>query len=213
VPAADEAKKANEPAKVDEAGEDVINIGLAFSLAEYGRKNKSPDSLVAAARILRKIRTTPLTDKPTDEAPKGEKPDKVEAGSEVSLVAESDKMLAEARKMAPDDKLIADLADRAAKEKTRAALGGPRSYSGAIRAGHTQTHNVSFRVGELASVTVSGNGVTFFRVKAINDAGVVVSENSGRYVNLRWVPERTRAFRIVITSEGPGPSNYQFYTN
>jgi len=212
-PAADEAKKADEPAKVDQAGEDVIHIGLAYSLAEYGRKNKSPESLVTAARMLRRIKTTPITEKPTDEGPKGEKADDVKAGAEVSLVAEADKLLDEARKMAPDDKLIGELADRAAKEKTRAALGGPRSYSGAIRAGHTQTLNASFRVAELASVTVNGNGVTVFRVKAINDAGVVVSENSGRYVNLRWVPERTRAFRIVITSEGPGPSSYQFYTN
>jgi hypothetical protein len=210
-PAADE-KKAEEP-KVDQAGEDVIHIGLAYSLAEYGRKNKSPESLVTAARILRKIKTTPITEKPTDEGPKGEKADEVKAGAEVSLLAESDKLLDEARKMAPDDKLIGELADRAAKEKTRAALGGPRSYSGAIRAGHTQTLTVSFRVAELASVTVNGNGVTVFHVKAINDAGVVVSENSGRYVNLRWVPERTRVFRIVITSEGPGPSSYQFYTN
>src|SRR5262249_28053687 len=124
------------------AAEDVRNIALASQLAEYGRQHKSPESLIAAARILRAIRTTPGTDKATVSEGK-EEGDGKEAPS---LLDQSDEMLKEAKHMAPDDSVIGQLIDRASRGK-RGSVGGARSYFHRPGAGTVISHNVRFVAG------------------------------------------------------------------
>ena len=70
------AAKAKPSAEADA----VQQLHLAHSLIEYGRKNKAPEALIIAARILAANGTVELKEKPTHEAapdaPKGEKKDK-----------------------------------------------------------------------------------------------------------------------------------------
>ncbi len=212
--AADEAKKDDtSTVKPNPAAEDVANVALAYRLAEYGRKHKSPEMLVSAARILRHVKTTPGKETPKIEAPKGEETPKDEPLEAASLMDESKKMLADAKKLAPDDAIVAELVERAAKEKTRGSLGGPRTYRRALRPGFTNTWGVNFVGHRPASVSVTGNGIAVFTVEAINDGGQVVAVNTGPYPSLNWVPAFTRRFTLRVRNDGGGFSGYTLYHN
>src|SRR5262245_57699392 len=150
APAADDKKDEKKGAPAAEAHDafpdDVQQIALAYQLAEMGRRAKAPDLLVSAARILRRIKPVEGDTKPEVKGGEDAK------GEKVVLVKESDKLLAEAKALAPDDKAVAAAADKAAKEDLvfppvpgkRGTYGGPRSYHHQPGAGVTLTWNRSF---------------------------------------------------------------------
>jgi hypothetical protein len=209
APAADETKADARAGHAD----DVRYIAMAYELAEYGRAKKAPEALIAAARVLRGIRTTPGEEKVKVDGAKDEKDQTAEPGEAVSLVAESDKLLEEAKKMAPKDKAIKELANQMANESRRPAVGGPRSYSYGIRQNVTHYWNISFFGGMPASVTVQGNGNNYFTVESSNERGTIVAQSSGRHPHITWVPAATRTFTIRVRNNGPGPAHYTMYTN
>lgn len=206
---ADEKKDDSVQVKPDPVSDDVRHIALAYDLADYGRSIKSPEMLISAARILRKIRTTPGKEKPTIEDGKDEKDDSDEP---VSLVAESDKLLAEARKLAPDDAIIGELAERAAKEKTRGSVGGPRSHYHKPGAGVKLTWNVTFKAGQPASVAVQGNGKNTLTLTVTGPGGHYLYW-SGPNPSVSWVPKVTKTYTISVTNDGPGACAYRMYHN
>lgn len=189
------------------AAEVVREIGMAVQLADYGRKEKSPQMLIAAARILRHIHTTPGSDEP--KAEKGE----VAKQKPASLADLSEKLLDEARKMAGDDKTILEMADRVAKEeKTRGALGGPRSYTHAPGDGSVLTWNVRFRPGVPASVSVVGNGRNMLTTTVQGPGGYYFTW-TGHNASTSWIPAVPGPTSITVVNDGPGPCYYTMYHN
>src|SRR5262249_15687578 len=180
---------------------------MAYELADYGRAKKAPEALIAAARVLRGIRTTPGEEKAKVDGAKDEKDQAVEAGEPVSLVAESDKLLEEAKKMVPKDKAIQSLANQLANETRRPAVGGPRAASAGVPPNGTHYWTISFIGGMPASVTVQGNGHSFFTVEASNERGTIVAQSSGRHPHITWVPGATRTFTIRVRNNGPVPAH------
>lgn len=207
----DEAKK--EPPTTSPAAQDVANVAMAYRLAEYGRKHKTPEMLVAAASILRHIKGTPGDAKPKIEAPKGEEAPQDEAVEATSLMEESKKLLAEAKKMARDDAVLTELIERVGKEKTRGSLGGPRTFARRLRPGFVHSWAVNFVGQQVASASVTGNGVAVFTLEAVNDTGRVVAVATGRYPSISWVPVATRHFSIRVRNDGGGVSAYTLYHN
>jgi hypothetical protein len=206
APAEKEAK--DKEAKV--AGETVKNIGMAIQLAEYGRQEKAPEMLIAAARILRK--TPPA--KPGKDEPEAKGGNaKAEKRELASLVEASDKLLDEARKMAADDKVLLELADRVAKEDpTRGAIGGPRAYTHNPGDGVNLTWSVNFRPGVPASVTVRGDGVNRLRT-VVRGPGGYYYEWTGFNANTNWVPGVWGPTTITVINLGPGAAFYTLYHN
>lgn len=209
---ADEVKKevkkelSPEDKEAAEAGEEARQIGLATDLAEQGRKEKAPEMLLTAARILRSVHTSPGKDEPRVEGGTAEKQ------KPASLVEASDKLLQEARDMAPDDKAIADLADRIAKIKARGALGGPRSYRHFPGDGVSLTWYVRFRVGVPASVTVRGDGINTLTTVVQGPGGYYFSW-TGRNAHTSWVPGVPGVTTITVTNDGPSRADYTMYHN
>jgi hypothetical protein len=205
--------KADVKEKEEDAAE-VKHIAMAYDLALYGRETKSPEMLIAAAKVLRTIKTVPSKDAPKVQGDKGEK-EEATAGEAVSLLKVSDGWLKEARDMAKDDAMVNEMADRAgkAKEKSRGSLGGPRSWSGALRTGFTAAWGVNFVVGAPATVSVSGNGVAIFTLSATNENGVVVASSTGRNPSITWVPVMTRPFTVRLHNDAGGLSAYTIYHN
>jgi hypothetical protein len=210
----DETKKAEGPPKLNPAGIDVKNIALAYELAEYGRKNKNPEMLVSAARILRRIKPTAGKGDPKIEAPRGEEVKEDKVPELVSLTDQSKALLEEAKKMAPDDAVVGELIERVNKDTTtRGSLGGPRAFTRFIRPGGVHAWGVNF-VGHVpATVSVTGNGVTIFTIQAINDQGIVVVSSTGTYPSLCWAPAFTRHFTLRVRNDGPVPCTYTLYHN
>ncbi len=206
---ADEKKGDDAPAKPDPVVKDIENIGLAYQLAEYGRKNPVPEALVTAAIILRKIGTLPLTEKPTTEVDKGapkadkEKPPAEEA---VSLIAESDKLLAEARTKAKDDKLLLDLIERISKEKGRPGIvvSGPRVAKGVVVAGRRQLWVPRvYRARELVTASVVGDGRNVLVAQVVDEGGAVVSETVGLSPTISYVPRVAGKYTVRVLTRIP----------
>src|ERR1019366_1394752 len=91
APAQDAAK-----AKVSAEAEAVPQLRLAHSLIEYGRKNKAPEALITAARILAANSTVELKEKPTHEA--AENPPKTETKEKPASDDSPKALLEEAKK-------------------------------------------------------------------------------------------------------------------
>jgi hypothetical protein len=208
VPKAGADDKKTEAVKHDPAADDVRHIAMAYELAEYGRETKSPEMLIAAARILRKIHATPGKEKSTVERGKEEAGD----NEPVSLVKESDKLLAEARNLAPDDSVITQLVERTSKEKSRGAIGGPRSYFHRPGAGTTISTIVRFWGAQPASVAVTGNGRNSLTLTVTGPGGFYLTW-TGPHPSLNWVPNAPQTYTITVTNNGPGAVGYTLYTN
>ncbi len=190
-------------------GEAVRNIALASDLATLGREQKSPEMLIAAAKILRKIQARPGTEKPKIE--KGEDT----ATEPISLVAESDSLLEEARKLAKetDNQLCVELADKVAKEpKSRGSLGGPRSYTHQPGAGTVITWNVTFRGGQPANVSVRGNGRNVLTLTVTGPGGHFYTW-TGPNPAVNWVPNVQKTYTITVRNDGPGACRYTLFHN
>jgi hypothetical protein len=205
---AEEKDKKDAPAS-DPAAEAVKHIASALDLAELGRKEKEPELLIAAARTLRMIATTPGKEKVEVKGGKDELKDDDKAPSMTRM---SDDLLAEAQRMAPDDKVIADLVQRVKEAKTRESIGGPRTYYHRPGAGTTIVHTATFIGGRVARVTVSGNGVNTLTLHVDREGGghwTWISRNP----HLEFVPGGTGVFTISVTNDGPGPVAYTLWHN
>lgn len=207
VGAADDQAAA--PVKADPISDDVRNIAMAYDLAAYGRTARSPESLVTAARILRQIRALAGTESSSVEGAGNDTEEKQEP---ISLLAESDRLLDEARKMAPDDAVIAQLADRVAKEKTRGSLRGPRSYTHQPGSGVKRTWNLRFVGGQPASVAVRGNGRNLLTLTVTGPGGHYLTW-TGPNPSLSWLPRTTHGYTITVTNNGPGKAGYTLFHN
>ncbi len=199
--------------KKDPVADEVRRIALAYDLAAYARREQeNPNAranalaLITAAGILRSVRTTEGKEKATVE--KGTD----EGGTPVSLKAESERLLKEAREMAKDSPDLLALVDETGKVKTRGALGGPRSYYHRPGVGTVINRVVRFRPGAPASVSVAGNGRNSLTLTVTGPAGHY-STWTGRNPSLSWVPRNQGPFTIAVRNNGPGAVGYTLYHN
>jgi hypothetical protein len=154
VPADD--KKADKPAADQEkpAEPDPIleRVATAYKTADFGRENKSPEALLAAAVMLRSLKGAKkeaITEQPTDENDKAveEKP-----LADKSFADEAEELFEEARLMAAElkiDKFDA-LVDAAKERKSRGLVGGARTVKRRIGPGKTEVFHFKFKSHETA---------------------------------------------------------------
>jgi len=144
-----------EERKLNESAQAVADVAAAYQLAEFGRRNKAPELLIAAARVIgsTKFKDAPIGDK-----------DKVSKPLKVDEVKEAEDLIAEALKMGKDSESIQALA-KAAKaiivEKGRSPWGGTRQWSGFFRGDGVDVRDrfhVDLRGGEDTCISLNGYG-------------------------------------------------------
>jgi hypothetical protein len=203
------AKQASADDDWSPAAENVRHIAAAYDLAAIGRKEKAPELLVAAARVLRGILAETGKAKPSIEGGKDEKGSKAEPPS---LKDVSDKLLDEAAQMASENSsIIANLIEQT-KKTTRGASGGPKSYSYEPTAGATVTLGVEFVEKLPATITVQGNGRNMLTL-TVTDPDGPHATNTGLNPMIAWTPKKTKTFKIAVTNNGPGSCPYLLYHN
>ena len=203
-------------AQPDERGDAVAEIGLATKLEEYGKHSepRSPLALVTAASILRHIKPVEPTEKPKVEAGDGgaAKPEPFDPDV---LVKESDRLLAEAVRMAKSDATIKELADRVAKGKTRGGLNGPMEYHMRLRAGQTDTYNLKFKKGAWVRIAIRQEGDSGLGLAVINAAGNIRATDGGHNPVVGFMPHQADGtdFTVRVKNNGPGETYYHLFTN
>jgi len=138
---AEAEKKVDPTAAVAAPTPEISSVLLADQLVNYGRESKLPEALVTAALILYKNPVEAVTTLDKDTVP--------------ATPTTPAGLLAEAKKMRPDDKALAASIDKAAedmKESSRAAVGGVKTFTGAVSAGGS----IRFAKGR-ATVTATGS--------------------------------------------------------
>ena len=191
--------------------EAVQRLSLAHGLIQYGRKNKVPEALVTAARILADTSTTELKDKPTrgvgpKDATTGDKPKPEVDNSPKAL-------LEEAKALSGQNESIVKLAN--AVEIKRGAVGGPKRTVDVVKALDTDSFQIVFRGGEIAKVAFSGDGDTRLDMYVYDESGNLVASQVGPGDDAlsSWLPRWTGPFVIKVVNRGRVSNRYVIVTN
>ncbi len=215
---ADEKKGANQAppevaakAKPSANAEAIRQFQLAHSLIEYGRKNKAPEALITAARILAANGTTEMKEKPKHvnpaDAPKAAKNEKKAPDNSPKALLE------EAKKLSNNNPSVVALANSV--ELARGVEGGPQLRISALSPRGTDEYTFTFKGGEFALVTVLGDGDTRLDLYIYDASGNLVTSHVGpgdkRLVS--WVPWRTGVYTIQIVNQGTRWNWYTLLTN
>lgn len=185
---------------------------MAADLSKYGYANKDALSLIQAARLSKQLGFTVEERKKAENeemrpAPEGDK--KV---GQVSL--DPTKLLADAKAMAGDDGVLLALIDDV-NSNVRGTVGGPKYASSYVYAGDTDVYNVSFRGGEIAIVTVIGDGDTDLDLYVYDNNGNLIASDTDYSDDCvcTWTPRWTGNFRIKIVNRGRVYNSYLLRTN
>lgn len=198
-------------AKASAEADSVQQIHLAHSLIKYGRKNKAPEALITAARILAANGTVALEQKPTHEAtpgaPKGQKKDK--PASDNSPKA----LLDEAKELSSNNPAVVALANSV--ELPRGADPEPQQVVEVVQPLDADVYRITFRGGEVARVTVNGDGGSRLDLYVYDEDDKLVASQVGPGDNClaSWVPKWTGVFIIKVVNRGLAPNRYIMATN
>ncbi|MEM6784877.1 MAG: hypothetical protein AAF624_14240 [Bacteroidota bacterium] len=189
---------------------------LAAQLAQYGRANGDAQALATAARLLLDHPADPLegetdTEAMDDAGAVGEKGDESDAFTVEALLADAAD-LAEAD--SPLAGVIAGLQSRAALgEKGR--VGGSLLGVYRVPAYSTNTHYLSFRGGQRATISITGDHDTDLDFYLYDENGNLVASDTD-YTDVGYFSFRplwTGPFRLRIRNLGRVYNEYVLSTN
>lgn len=199
-------------AKSSPAAEGAAELSLAYQLVRYGRRHRSPESLIVAAQILGSVPVQQVQEKPTTKkepnAPAETKPKTTKPADDRPQA-----LLAEARAMssAPHIATLADAVAHRLAEKPRGAAHGPHVWSQQVSAHSTDVYRIVFRGGEPAIVVVSGDGDTDLDLYVHDENGnlIAVDDDMTDDCIVRWTPRWTGPFTIRIVNRGSVYNQYR----
>ncbi len=187
-------------------------LRMAAQLSKYGYANNDALSLIQAARLSKKAGLT-LEDRAKSEAEEMRPaPEAGKKGGQVCL--DPTKLLADAKAQAGDDGVLLALIDDV-NSNVRGAVGGPKYSRSNVNAGGSDVYNINFRSGELAIVTVIGDGDTDLDVYVYDNNGNLIDSDTDYTDNCvcTWTPRWTGNFRIKIVNRGRVYNSYILRTN
>lgn len=187
-------------------------LRMAAELSKYGYANNDPLSLIQAAHLSKRFGFTLEGRKKAEFEEMRPAPENEKKGGQVTL--DPAKLLADAKAMAGDDKVLSALINEV-NNSVRGAIGGPKYASSSVSACGSDVYNVEFRGGELAMVAVIGDGDTDLDLYIYDNYGNLVDSNTDYSDNCvcTWTPRRRAYYRIKIVNRGSVYNNYILHTN
>jgi hypothetical protein len=213
---ADKEKGSNlsdEKGTVSAQAQAVDARNLAERLAAYGRAQKAPLSLAAAAQILADVPVQDQQQQKTDEA-----------GTAVPSVAgetfpDAAALFGEAVALAKEQQnpALADIIDKQAKAagQTKGRLGGAARHVDSVKAAENDVYRLTFRGGERAVVTAQsryGEDIDIL-VRDENSVEICKDYGSDGIPVCAWTPKWTGPFYVTIKNRTRGPVRYALTTN
>ena len=213
-------------AKPDPAGRQVGMYATALSLVSYGKRNRSPVALIAAAEILGNVATKPMTIEPQKITPTVVKLQTIKPGTfgNPKGVLNPISLLSDAKKMSHNNPSVTSLANGVEKElqekTTRGAYGGPMISTEAesINPDETQQWPVTYEGGEEATFAVTPlaeEGIPQVEVNVFDgQRNAVASSYCGQQpCQVTFYPATTGPFYITVHNRGASSVVYDFATN
>jgi len=186
-------------------------LQLAKQLAIYGYDNGSATALIEAARIMSGVQYDALEAKVT----RGEGQDVASQIGDRKMTPAS--LIADAKKLAGDDKQLLALADdvNINGTGTRGAVGGERGQNDVVYGRSYNDYVVAFKKGIIAQVGVSGNGNSDLDLYIYDENGNVIVADTDYsddcYVS--WYPRWTGNYLIRVVNTGTYRNYFTIVTN
>lgn len=199
-------------AKKSQSAEYIEKIHLAYAVAKYGRATESPDAMLVAAKILLELPAKKMEIEKQSEGGEMDSSGKKEQGEMTAA-----QFLRDARRFAKGDKII--LVRIREIEKTvpddRGAYGGPKRTQTRVRAKATDVFPISFRGGEQAVVSVSGDGDTDLDLFVFDQKGNLIASATDGTDDciVRFYPLRSGLFIVRVKNLGGVYNRYVLATN
>jgi hypothetical protein len=202
----------------------VAILQQAGELVHYARENESPVAMLAAVQMIQRVRVQDAA----GHVKQGQSG--AAAGSAAGAAGQKGKtppptldtkvLLAEARTWAKGNQSLVALIDQAAKAQPPAGgtLGGapvPYRQPGRALARTYHDWSVTMRGGELAVITVFGDGDTDLDLEVFDENGNLIARDidfSDQCI-VRWTPRWTGTYRVRITNLGYVYNNYMLMSN
>lgn len=198
----------------------VSRFSTAMALAEFGRQRGDAIAILAAARIVMSdMRQSRLIDGPAETLGEGDGKLPGQAAMTEKPETEAHDLLAElfgrARAFALGDAALLAMIAETEQSASRASVTGAGSWNVRLSARTKRTIRESFYGGELAEVTVRGDGDTDVDLYIYDEAGREICRSAGLTdrESCRWTPARTAQFQIVVGNFGNVYNNVVVRTN
>lgn len=186
-------------------------LRAAAELSKYGYAYKDALSLIQAARMSKMMG---FGCEDCVKAATGGKQNTSGEGKHGEVSLDPAKLLADAKSLAGDDGVLLALIDDV-NRNVRGASGGPKYANSRVEAHDYDIYNVTFRGGEIAIVTVIGDGDTDLDLYVYDNNGNLIDSDNDYTDNCvcTWTPRWTGNFRIKIVNRGNVYNRYILRTN
>ena len=199
----------------------VLLLNQAASLIRYARDQESAVAMIAAAQMLRRLRLDEDEARFGTVKSEGAAEGDVESAPDGATTLDPAALLAEAKPWATGNPLLRELIDVEMKKPassasgTLGAVGGAKYHVKRIRSGEIQTFTLDFRAGEVAAVSIDGNGKSDLDVYVFDENGRPVGRDVGKSDVCRvvWTPQWTGTFSVKLKNEGRSKNTYRIATN
>jgi hypothetical protein len=204
-----------------DANNDLANIALAMKLADLGRQAGSAEALAGAARLLSEVKTVVkelkdvkgVEEKDVDpkKAPKAGTAITPDSKAEqVGLAKQITELKDEATSMTKDQNLTAYI--KSIPEKTRGAVGGPRTLNDGLDVGKSKTYTFRWKGGEQARVVTTSDNNVLVQVHRSSDQ-FLEGSFQGKNVELFWTPAKENDFTVRVTNTTGKPARFSLFVN
>ncbi len=195
----------------------------ATELARYARENESPEAMLTAVQMLRRVRWQEIParagTKQSEPQEKGEQAKSAQKGPTPAPSLDAAKLLAEAKVWAKGNEHIVALIDaelaKPSATGTLGAKGGPIVHSDRVLARSADNYTIRFRGREAARVVVIGDGDTDLDLYVYDENGNLIGSDTNGTDNcvVEWTPRWTGPFRVRTVNWGYVYNNYVLMTN
>ncbi|TNF18187.1 MAG: hypothetical protein EP318_19345 [Rhodobacteraceae bacterium] len=184
-------------------------LALSAELYLEGVERHDPLLLLAAAKLRKSVAMTRVERVPDSDMPP---PDDAEPAEPIGWQEILDAAVA----MAPEDEILAGLAEDIRAESARGVKSGQVYSITSIRHGGTDTYPaLTYRAGEYADVYVEGSGEADLNLFVYDTQGRLVCSDTAisAIAHCGWTPSTEAGFVIVVRNKGRGSSGYSLITN
>lgn len=184
-------------------------LALSAELYLEGVERQDPLLLLAAAKLRKSVVMSRVERVPDSDMPP---PDDAEAVEPIGWQEILDAAVA----MAPEDDILAGLAEDVRAENARGVKSGQVYSITSIRHGGTDTYPaLTYRAGEYADVYVEGSGEADLNLYVYDTQNRLVCSDTAisAIAHCGWTPSTEAGFVIVVRNKGRGSSGYSLITN
>jgi hypothetical protein len=178
---------------------------LALDLYSAGVARSDPLMVITAAAIYARLRPDDRSPRITAAAHATPRP---------APVTDFQTMIATARALAGENSSLQDIIADLCASDDRGRIPGIGRDVGYVAAGASESYSIAYRGGELAELSVRGDGSTELELAVLDEYDREICRRRGRgELHCSWTPMWTAPARVRVENRGNAGNQYHMLTN